>query len=489
MNEVSKIQSIQNSISRRQLLKVGAAASASLLIGPATMAGTLSANEKIRFDSYDVAVIGSGSGGLSAAIAASRNGAKVLLIDGNGYLGGLMASGSPLLGFLDCYGRPVVGGFATEFVDRLTKIGASRGVRKCPHHYSLVIVKPDFVKIVASDLCEENGIDVLLHSYLTAAETENGKITRAIFSCAGNSIEVIAKIFIDGTGDATLAYLSGAAYQKGNEKGEMQPPTIYYTLGGVNKEKFFSYCEKNDELDTYTMEYLRESPTWAFVTLSKLFEKLHPKGEWPIDVWKFICINSLNDGQVVVNGPRMINTDATDPRDLTKAERKGARQAVAFTEMLRKYVGGFENAYISHINHTLGIRETRRIVGKKMLLLNQASAGSVPEDTIALAAYPIDIHSSKDFTSKFYKIDKPYGIPYLCLVSETIDNLMMTGRCISVDPYVFGSTRVMGTCLPVGEAAGVGAALAIRDQCSPDAVDVAAIRKILAKNGAILSMK
>jgi hypothetical protein len=438
---------------------------------------------------YDIAVIGSGSGGLSAAIAAARNGARVMLIDRNGYLGGTMTCGMPFLGYLDIHGRPVVGGFAVELVDRLTKIGASLGVRECPQHHSVVIIKPDYLKVLASDLCDESNIEVLLHSYLTAVETKKGKITKAIFSCAGNTIEVSAKIFIDATGDGTLAYLAGTAYQKGREHGALQPPSVHYTIGGVDKEKFFAWCEEHDEMGCYTMEYLRASPNWAFVTLGKLFGELQAKGEWPISVWAFICVNSLNDGQVVHNGPRMINTDATDPRDLTKAERKGAHQAVAFIEMLRKYVGGYEHAYISHINDTVDIRETRRIVGKKMVVLKEAIEGYIPEDSIALAAYPIDIHSSKDFTSKFHRINEPFGIPYLCLVNESIANLMMAGRCISVDVDVFGSTRVIGTCLAVSEAAGVGAALAIKGQCDPAAVDSAAIRQILLKNGGLLSME
>ncbi|MCU0982933.1 MAG: FAD-dependent oxidoreductase, partial [Pirellulaceae bacterium] len=413
----------------------------------------------------DVAVVGGGPGGLAAALAAARQGAKVLLVDRNGldrngYLGGNLTMGLPVLGWLDRHQRPVVGGFPIEFIDRLKAMGGSLGVRPCPHHYSVAIIQPCVVKILASDLCAESGVDVLLHSYLTAAEARNGRVTRAFFSCAGNTVEVTAKIFIDGTGDGTLAYLARAACQKGNEKGELQPPSVYYTLGGVDKEKYLAWCEAHGELGAYTMEYLRASPNWCFVTLGKLWQKLQPKGEWPIAVWAFISVNSLNDGELFVNGPRMVGTDATDPRDLTKAERDGARQAVAFTEMLRKHVDGFQKAYISHIQDTLGIRETRRIVGRKMLGVKDALAASVPEDTIALAAYFIDIHSSKDFTSRNTRIDQPFGIPYHCLVSETVDNLMMAGRCISVDNIVFGSTRVMATCMAVGEAAGVGAALA-----------------------------
>jgi hypothetical protein len=482
---------------RREFMKTTLAGTGAAAIGPLVVPAGAYAGDRVitgKKDATmqtieygcDVAVVGGGPGGLAAALAAARQGAKVLLVDRNGYLGGNLTMGLPVLGWLDRHQRPVVGGFPIEFIDRLKAMGGSLGVRPCPHHYSVAIIQPCVVKILASDLCAESGVDVLLHSYLTAAEARNGRVTRAFFSCAGNTVEVTAKIFIDGTGDGTLAYLARAACQKGNEKGELQPPSVYYTLGGVDKEKYLAWCEAHGELGAYTMEYLRASPNWCFVTLGKLWQKLQPKGEWPIAVWAFISVNSLNDGELFVNGPRMVGTDATDPRDLTKAERDGARQAVAFTEMLRKHVDGFQKAYISHIQDTLGIRETRRIVGRKMLAVKDALAASVPEDTIALAAYFIDIHSSKDFTSRNTRIDQPFGIPYHCLVSGTCDNLMMAGRCISVDNIVFGSTRVMATCMAVGEAAGVGAALAVKRGIGPADVDHREVRSELEKRGAVL---
>ena len=443
-------------------------------------------DDKIIFDSYDVAVVGAGPGGLAAAIAAARNGAKVLLIERNGYLGGNLASGLPLLGFLDYQGNPVLGGFALEFVNRLTKCGAAKGVRECPNHYSLAVVNPEFSKIIASDLCEEAGVEVLMHCYLTAVKTRRRKITAAFFSCAGNIIDVRAKNFIDGTGDGTLGYLAGAEFQKGSEEGELQPPSILYTIGGVDKKKLFDWCERNGEMGNYSLNYFQQSPNWCFVTLGNLFRKLQPKGEWPIAVWAMICVNRLNEREVCINGPRMLQVDASDPRELTKAERDGAHQAIAFTNMLKKYVDGFEDAFISHINDTIGIRETRRIIGGRTLCLEQALAGSIADDSIALAAYFIDIHSSKDFTSNGMKVKTPYGIPYLCLVGKSYDNLLMTGRCISVDRMVFGSIRVMGTCLAIGEAAGTGAALAIRKKCNPGEVSASDIRRILIENGGIL---
>ena len=207
-----------------------------------------------------------------------------------------------------------------------------------------------------------------------------------------------------------------------------------------------------------------------------------------MDIWSMICINRLNDFEVAVNGPRMSATDATDPISVTKAEINGQKQAFQFMDILHEYVGGFEKAYISRINDSIAVRETRRVVGLKTLTADDVLSGRVGDDTIALGSYPVDIHGSKDFTSTYQPFEEPYGIPYLCTVSASIRNLMMCGRCISVDSQAFGSTRVMGTCFAVGEGVGIGAALAVQKNITPAEVDVAEIRKRLLEHGAILSM-
>lgn len=179
--------------------------------------------------------------------------------------------------------------------------------------------------------------------------------------------------------------------------------------------------------------------TFVLVTLQKLWAKLNPIGEWPMGIWAMIYINRFNYSEVCINGPRMAATDATDPQSITQAEILGQRQAVAFIEMLRKYVPGFEKAFLSHINDSIGVRETRRIVGYKTLRIDDVKAGVTGDDTIALGSYPIDIHGSKDYSSQFIHVDEPYGIPYLTTVCKTVGGLMMAGRCISVDREAYGS--------------------------------------------------
>lgn len=445
--------------------------------------------EKTKEYSCDVLVVGAGAGGIPAAVAAAREGVRVIIAEKNGFIGGMTASGLPYLGYLDAKRRQVVGGIATEFVNELKKDGYALGVRYCPKHLSLVGVDPEGVKLTAARYLSENGVKIMLHVTAIGAEVDSGRISSVIFDCAGERIKVSAKTVIDATGDGTVSFLAGAGYHIGKAGTDLQPPSILFTVGGVDKESLLRYLENRpDDLEPYTLEYLRESPDYVLVTLHSLWEELKPKGEWPIEIWAMICINRPGNSEVCINGPRMAGTDATDPESITKAEIDGAVQARKFVKMLRKYVGGFEKAFVSHINDNIGIRETRHINGIKVLTGNIVRNGYIPDDSIALGAYPIDIHGSGDSTSEFIHVDSPYGIPYHCTVSSDVQGLMMSGRCISADREAFGSCRVMGTCFAVGEAVGIGAALAVKKGCYPEAVPVEEIREILLRYGAVLSI-
>jgi hypothetical protein len=332
---------------------------------------------------------------------------------------------------------------------------------------------------------------MMLHSYLIDATVENGRITKLKLDCAGERFEVAGKVFIDATGDGVLGAIAGAAFEKGVAGVDLQPSSVIYTIGGVDKTRFMEWLQEHpEELPPYTMEYLNERPDFAFVTLGALWGKLHSLGEWPLkNIWAMILMNRFNDSEVALNGPRMPATDSTDACSVTYAEIEGHRQAEAFVACLRKYCGGFENAFVSHVNDSIGVRESRRIVGKKTLTADDVIGGVINDETIALGSYPIDIHSSTDYTSTLRHIEDPYGIPYLATVSQTIDNLMMSGRCMSADAVAFGSSRVMGTCLAIGEGVGVGAALAAKKSIAPADVDVKEIRRILRENGAILEVE
>ena len=448
----------------------------------------------------EVAVVGAGPAGLCAAIAAARMGRDVLLIEKNGYLGGNCVTGLPLLGFLDLDGRRVTGGIAQEFVDRLIERGACAGHRTCPKHNSVTNVTPDEFKVLAIEMCREAGVRILLHSEAIDVEVENGEIKKAIFFGKGNRIVVEAKTFLDCTGDGDIAYLCGCSYEMGQKAtGVLQPPTVLFTLQDVDTARLFDYIEAHPEEMTYSStiehrpgydaDYFRASDNHVFVGLRATFTRLREAGKCPVERETLIYIKSFHKGEVYVNSTRLLNTDATDILSLTNAELEGQLQVPKLTQMLRENVPGFENCFVSAIYPSLGVRETRRFMGISYLTSDRICAGEIPEDSIALGAYKIDIHSGVDRSTIFKAVKDPYGIPYGCLVSREIGNLLFAGRCVSVDAEVLSSLRVMPQCMSMGEAAGVGAALALRDGIKPSEVCVTEVREILLQNGAILTME
>jgi len=197
---------------------------------------------------YDVVVIGGGPGGIPAALATARLGVKVLIIDRNGYIGGNAASGLPFLGFLDKQGRQVTGGIAQEFIDSLKKLGGAYNHRRCPMHNSVTIIHPELFKLVAFEKCLDAGVELLLHCELVSVSVENGKIESISVMGKGFRYDIEAKVFIDATGDGDAGYLAGATFGKGQDgTGVMQPPTVMFTLGNVDKSRYFDYLEKHPE--------------------------------------------------------------------------------------------------------------------------------------------------------------------------------------------------------------------------------------------------
>lgn len=448
----------------------------------------------------EIAVIGAGPAGLSAALTAARLGKRVLLLEKNGYLGGNATLGLPLLGFLDLKGRRIVGGIAQEYVRRLTERGQAFGHRTCPKHNSVTNIDPEGFKILAIELCREAGVEILLHLEACGVEKEGDRIKRVLFYGKGTEVAVEADLFIDCTGDGDVAYLADCSFESGQPgTGVLQPPTVMYTLEQVDTAKLFDYIEAHPDEMTYSAtidhrpgydaDYFRASPNHVFVGLSKIFARLREEGNCPVERNTLIYIKSVNPGEVYVNSTRLLNTDATDLFDLTKAELDGQLQAAALTKVLKENVPGFEKAFISSIAPTLGVRETRRFKGIFELTGQMLLDGEIPEDTIALGGYKIDIHSGTDRNTVFKTVEEPFGIPYGTLVSAEVSNLMFAGRCASMDAAALAAVRVMPQCMSMGQAAGIAAVMALDEDCTPAEVDVQKLREILFRQDAVLTMK
>jgi hypothetical protein len=238
----------------------------------------------------------------------------------------------------------------------------------------------------------------------------------------------------------------------------------------------------------YNAEFFRSNPSFTFFGMQHLIRRLREEGKCPIDRDTIIFIRQPIPGEVAVNTIRILNFDGSDVHDLTNGEMEAHLQIPKVIQMFRDYVPGFENCYLTSINSNIGVRESRRILGKKMLDYHSCIEGCVPEDTIALCSYFLDIHNGNGDDTTGIPIEEPFGIPYGCLVSKDIDNLMMAGRDISVDPITFGATRIMNVCMSVGQAAGTAAAMAVAQEQNPDQVDIHALREKLLEQKAILNV-
>ncbi|MDO4548297.1 MAG: FAD-dependent oxidoreductase [Clostridia bacterium] len=446
---------------------------------------------------YDVVVVGAGPGGLPAAIAASRLGAKVLLAEQHGYLGGNMAIGLPLLAYLDKDGNEVIKGIAQEFVDAMKPYKAVSDHKWCPLHDSLTIYNPEVFKVVAIQKCLEAGVELLLHCQVTDVNTDNGRIDSITLFGKGNKLEVTADVFIDATGDGDMAYMAGARYEKGQmNSGVLQPPTVMCTVTGIDSQKTIKYIEDNPEqmelaptvehYPGYDAAYFRSNPDYyTMVGMRKLVSQLKEKGEMPIDRDTLILIKTMFPNDMNLNCTRHLGIDGSDMFDLTKAEIEGQQQNLKLVEVLRKYLPGFENATLSNIFPSVGIRESRRFHGIRTLTEDMVMSGEIPPDSVGLGSYIIDIHDGGGKSTICKKV-MPYGLPYGIGVSADIDNLMISGRCASMDAVALSSARVMPPLMALAQGLGVGAALAVKKGCRPAEADVGEIREILKKDGVML---
>ncbi len=440
---------------------------------------------------YDVIVVGGGPSGIPAAVAAARNGMKTLLVERGAALGGLMISGLPVLGFVDRSGRTVLGGIAEEIVHkRLEEFGATSRAVRCPVHNSLTFFNPHWMRIICFEICDEAGVDLALYSELTDVKVSDGKVKGITILKRGEVEEYETDILIDATGDGTAAYFAGAEYTQ-NEK--LQPPSLIFTIGNVDLSKVRAYVKEHPETialpDTYgvkqTYAQFLESDYFAFTGYKEFIEEARKNGEFSLPRDRII-FSTLPDGEVMVNCTRVVDVDSTNANDVIQADIEGHRQIKELMKFFKKYAPGFEECHLSSISFGIGSRESRRIKGIKTLTSDALKDCAVPEDTIALAGYNVDIHVPGTERLYLQPVEKAIGVPYGCLVSKDISGLMMCGRCISVEGDIYGLTRVMGVCIGEGEAAGTAAALAVKHGVVPADVDVQELRGELIKNGGIL---
>ncbi|HEY3901096.1 MAG TPA: FAD-dependent oxidoreductase [Chthoniobacter sp.] len=404
---------------------------------------------------FDVVVAGGGSAGLAAAVAAARLGARTLLVERNGLLGG-MASAALVHSICGLYRLPkgdeppalANGGFAEEFANRLIAAGGAAGPVRMGRVAVLLQRPVAFARLCDAIVGETPGLEVRLQSEIVGAEADSLTV-----ACRGRIGEVQARAFVDATGDAVLAVLRGAPCEM-EPASRLQRPAYIFALAGLEAGRL------NDDgrlgLARQITQAVKEGvlPTAA---LGAHFRASPQAGE------AFVTID-------LEGGPEF---DPLDTACLTRLETEGREVAVRLADFLRRQVAGFAASYVAAWPARAGVRESRRIVGRYRLEGSDLESGAQFPDSVAFAAWPMELReTARGPRLRFPEGDAPCGIPLRALRARDDKALFMAGRCISCTHEAQASVRVIGTCLATGEAAGLAAALQVlHREC-----DAAAIR-------------
>lgn len=435
----------------------------------------------------DVLVVGGGPAGIMAALSAAREGVKVMLVESRGFIGGNLTIGLPVLGFLGRKGNQIIKGLPQALIERLKAKGAAGEHKPCKLHVSLTIIDPEAVKSEAVAMLEEAGVDVLMYT-LCSGVIKNEENLEGIFIETKSGREaILAKTVIDCTGDGDVAFRAGVKFHKGDAKGGMQPPTLMFSMKGVDievlRDAIVNHPEEYD-MDTMPPEQFKNG---KFITVGFRNQILKARSEgYIIPVARTILITGMADDEIWVNMSRVNGTDSTDPASYTFGEIEARKQIYEIERYLKDFIPGFSGAWMDKVAPFTGIRESRVIEGKYVLTADDILSCRRFDDSIGVASYPVDIHHSVGDDCTLYWCEDCYDLPYRMLVPENIGNLLVAGRCASMTHEAMASARVMSTCMAMGEAAGCAAAVSVMAGVSPSDVDVAEVRKKLEVNGVYL---
>ena len=443
---------------------------------------------------FDLIVIGGGPAGAMAAIAAGRNGAKTLLVEQCGCLGGALTScgTGPQMTF-HAGKRQVIEGMPGEFVRRMVKEGFSPGHMEDFVGYASSVTPFDAegMKLVLENMVLESGAELLYHTVYTGCYAQDGKISAVKLFSKNGFFDASAKIYVDASADADLAVHAGVSAQFGREQdGLAQPMTMNMKLYNVDREKVIDYIlrDKDDMLHTIPFERLREIPRTGLQGGYSIVQKAKDAGKFTIDRNQLLCFETNNCGEFIVNMSRIIKKSGVDPFDLSAAEIEGRRQCFELFRFLRENIPGFENSVIHSTGPNIGIRESRRIHGVYTLTAEDLLANVMFDDAVAMAGYPIDIHSPDGGQTNhaFLKAGSWYSVPYRSLISREIQNMIVAGRCLSASHEALAAVRVTPLVMAMGQAAGTAAALAAKTGTAVQDIDIRALRETLMKDGAFL---
>lgn len=450
--------------------------------------------------SYDIVVIGGGVSGSVAAIAAARCGARVLLVEEHGFVGGsLTAMGvGPMMSFHNPVGEQLIRGIPDEIIARLQARGASPGHIPDTTTYCSTVTPFDSeeLKIELEGMIVEAGADILYHTQLAAARCDDGGLRAVVLCNKAGLAEVAACVFIDATGDGDLAARAGVPFQQGRTGDRLtQPMTMNLKLANVDTAAIRAYMRANPgefRWEPWGLEEglrrLAASPRLSVAGFFTAWNAARDRGELDVPREHVLFFETAEPGVVIVNTSRVSGLDATDPFQLSRAEMIGRRQCAQIFGFLRRHVVGFERAVRMDTSAKIGVRETRHILGSYVLTREDLVEQRSFDDAIALGGYPIDIHAPQGAAtdSEHVPANIAYQIPLRCLLLDRPENLVVVGRCISATHEAAAAFRVTPIAMAIGQGGGVVAAEAILRGVPPAAVPFPAVRARLLAQGARL---
>ena len=408
----------------------------------------------------DVLVVGSGPAGIGASLTAARNGAKTMIIENTGALGGIST-----VGLMSHWTGTVDSNLYREILEKSAK--------KCGLDEVTINIDPEKLKILYAELLLSENVDIRFYTFAVDAIMDGNKICGVIAQSKSGFEAILAKVVIDASGDGDVAAKAGAEYFIGRETdGRMQPATLMFKVGGVDYERAVflpafecTYETEKGELQALAREHLKA-----------------PAGH-------VLLYRSTLPGIVTCNMTNCIDVDGTSSEDLSKAQLVCTMQLEPIVDFLREFVPGYENCYLISSASLIGIRETRHFKGVKTITENDILEAAYCDDWIVKGAhFNFDVHSisgaglDKTGAQAEFKQENGYCIPYGCILPEKTDNLLLSGRNISGTHMAHSNFRAMPICLALGEGAGAAAAIAVKEHISLRDVDVKKIQKLLLEN-------
>ena len=400
---------------------------------------------------YDVIVVGGGTSGCAVAYMSAKLGLKVLLLEKNIHLGGAVTSALvvPVM-------KPSENAINFEFFNSLAEELSELG-GQISYHGNKGWFNPELTKIALDNLLTGVGVEIIFNAEVRDVIVSQNKML-GVRACGK---DFGARAVVDATGNCIVGKLSGAEFLE--TKDEVQPNSLRFILSGVDAKSFGDWLVVFDgDKNVSTVEciegntYFSTAYTWdggEKQALAPLFKDALNCGILTKEDANYFQIFSVAgaDDSVAFNCPRMLDSDAnSSAEELSKSIIKARQSIFRITNFCRKYLKGFEKAYISNIADVLGVRVSRRIKGKYVYTMEDIISGKTFEHPVAVSNYPIDVHSKEKNKSTLKKV-QDYQLPLESLISDDIENLYVTGRCISADFMAQGAIRVQATCMSMGE--------------------------------------